>query len=56
MGETDLTKDQPSGEIVNIPGTRDIPLEINADLVKSLYNSFCDSCAEAGLPRPPSWG
>ena len=57
MGETDLTKDQVSGEVIgtDLPGTVSIPVGIDADLVKSLYNSFCDRCVEAGMDGPPRW-
>lgn len=57
MGETDLTKDQVSGEIAGIPvpDVREIPPGIDAELVKSLYNNFCDACVQAGLPGPPRW-
>lgn len=57
MGDSDLTKQQLSGEVdaPDLPGTREIPLYLDADLVKSVYNSFCDSCVKAGLPGPPRW-
>ena len=59
MGDSDLTKQPISGDIMDvpdIPDPRKIPPGVDPDLVKALYDSFCDSCVRAGLPRPPSWG
>ena len=44
-----------SGEIPDLPGPRDVPEALDLELVKNVYNTFCDRVVEAGLPGPPRW-